>query len=360
MKAEKRHQLEQNLLADWLGEQIEAARPYAGTIAVVALGGVAIIALALYTFGSGTVVGSADWSQYFSAFNERNPDTALELVAEDIPSTTPGLWAQQSIGDLHASRGLMQLFSDREAAKNSLAKAEKAYQVVLDGASDAMLKNRARLGLAKVYEGQNRTDDAKKLFEEIVAVDKDSAIGKLAAQGVERLSNRRDLELLAWFEKQTPKRPSPLGGAGPGLPGLSNDLPDRPDLSLPGLGTDPGGLTPGLNLDGIGSGATDTPGLEFPKPGEAPAGGGTAPVEGTLPAEGTVPGEEKTEATPPVDGTPAPAADPTGEQQPPAATDPPGEQPAAAPAEPSPESPPSDSPAAAESTDPAKPEPQPE
>src|SRR5687768_7138686 len=31
MKAEKRHELQQNELADWLGEQIEAAKPYSGT-----------------------------------------------------------------------------------------------------------------------------------------------------------------------------------------------------------------------------------------------------------------------------------------------------------------------------------------
>jgi predicted negative regulator of RcsB-dependent stress response len=316
MKAEKRHQLEQNLLADWLGEQIEAARPYAGTIAVVALGAVAIIALAVYTFGSGTVVGSADWSQYFSAFNERDPSIALETVVKDIPTTAPGLWAQQSLGDMNASRGMMQLFSDREAAKTSLEKAEAAYKAVLAGASDPMLKNRARLGLAKVYEGLNRTEEAKKLFEELVAADKDSAIGKLAAQEIARLSNPRDLELLAWFDKQVPPRPSPLGGAGPGLPGMPNDLPERPDLSLPGLGSgssspNDSGLTPGLNLDGIGSGTADPPGLEFPKPGETPASDPPA-----------------SEAVPPADSAPA------GEQPPgasPPASPPSGEAPATAP-----------------------------
>jgi predicted negative regulator of RcsB-dependent stress response len=368
MKAEKRHQLEQNLLADWLGEQIEAARPYAGTIAVVALGGVAIIALAIYAFGSGTVVGSADWSQYFSAFNERDPGVALESVAKEIPSTTAGLWAQQSIGDLNASRGLMQLFSDRDAAKTSLEKAEEAYKAVLAGSPDAMLKNRARLGLAKVYEGQNRTDEAKKLFEEIAAVDKDSAIGKLAAQGVERLSNQRDVELLAWFAKQTPKRPSPLGGAGPGLPGMPSDLPDRPDLSLPGLDPVSGGdPTPGLNLEGIGSGATEPSGLEFPKPGDTPASGGTVPPVGTVPPagtappEGTVPAVGTPEGTPPGEGTPAPAIDPPGDQ-PPAATESPDEQPTMPPTG-GPESAPGtapEQPAAVDPIDPAKPEPQPE
>lgn len=323
MKAEKRHQLEQNLLADWLGDQIELARPYAGTIAVVALGTVAIIGLAIYTFSSSTVVGATDWSKYFSAFNERDPGVALEDVAKEIPTTAPGLWAQQSIGDMNSSRGLMQLFSDREAAKTSLEKAEEAYKAVLAGAADPMLKNRARLGLAKVYEGLNRTDEAKKLFEEIVAADKDSAIGKLAAQGVERLSNPRDLELLAWFDKQTPKRPSPLGGFGPGLPGLGNDLPDRPDLSLPGLGLGTGGdLLPGL--EGIGSGATESPGLEFPKPGEPPASGDTVPAD-AVPAD----------ATPPDPGTPPsdpPPAEPTGEQPPtaePSSAEPPTEPDAA-------------------------------
>jgi hypothetical protein len=84
------------------------------------------------------------------------------------------------------------------------------------------------------------------------------------------------------------------------LPGLPNDLPERPDLSLPGLGSpaDSGaGLGSGLNLEGLGSGKPDEPTLEFPKSSETKPGE-AAPVEN--PAEPAKPAE----AAKPAEGTP--------------------------------------------------------
>jgi hypothetical protein len=176
----------------------------------------------------------------------------------------------------------MQLFSDREEAKKSLEKAETALKQVEAQATEKMLKTRARLSLAKLYETLCRPEEAKKLYQQIAEDEKDSVVGQIAQRAVKRLSDPREVELLAWFAEQKPRRPSPGMGRG-GLPGLPNDLPERPDLSLPGLGTgaaEPGaGVGPGLNLEGLGTGKPDESKLEFPKPGE------TKPAEGDKPAE---------------------------------------------------------------------------
>ncbi|MCI0361946.1 MAG: hypothetical protein L0211_25975, partial [Planctomycetaceae bacterium] len=116
--------------------------------------------------------------------------------------------------------------------------------------------------------------------------EKDSAVGQVAQRALARLSDSRDTELLAWFAQQKPRKPSPGLGMG-GLPGLPNDLPERPDLSLPGLGSGPAdsglGAGSGLNLEGFGSGKTEDPKLEFPKPAATKLGE-TNPPEAEKPA----------------------------------------------------------------------------
>jgi len=304
MKAEKRHELEQNELADWLGEQIEAAKPYVPTIGIVLVGGTLVILLVIYLMGTGGAASARAWSLYFSAFNERDPELPLEAFAKEMPHTPAALWAVQSVGDIHLSRGSMQLFSDREEAKKSLEKAETALKQVKAEAKDKMLKTRANLSLAKLYETLCRPEEAKKLYQEIAEVEKDSVVGQIAQRAVKRLSDPREVELLAWFAEQKPRRPSPGMGTG-GLPGLPNDLPERPDLSLPGLGT--GATTPGtdigtgLNLEGLGTGKPDETKLEFPKPGETKPGetkpGEPAPPQ--KPTEAGKPGETKPAETKP-------------------------------------------------------------
>jgi hypothetical protein len=97
---------------------------------------------------------------------------------------------------------------------------------------------------------------------------------------------------------------------------LHNDLPERPDLSLPGLGTGATGIETGpgtgLNLEGIGSGATGTtPKLEFPKPADAKS-------TGEPPGEGAKPADPKPADPKPADPAPADPkpADPKPEDKP--------------------------------------------
>ncbi len=306
MKAEKRHELEKNELADWLGEQIELAKPYAPTIGIVVIGGIAIALLAIYVIGSGGAASARAWSGYFSAIQEPQPELPLEGFAKDMPDSSASLWALQAVGDINLAEGSQLLFTNREDAKKSLDKAEQVLKRVEAGATDPALKTRARLSLGKVYESLCRPEEAKKYYEQVVAAEKDSALGKLAARAVKRLADPREVALLAWFAEQKPRKPAPGIGTG-GLPGFPNDLPERPDLSLPGLGsgaTDTGtGLGTGagtgadLNLEGLGTGTTPEPGLEFPKPGE------TKPGE-TRPAESKPDGAPASE-NPAADAKPA-------------------------------------------------------
>jgi hypothetical protein len=306
MKAEKRHELEKNELADWIGEQIEAAKPYAPTIGIVLVGGTLAALLAIYLMGTSGTAAARAWSSYFTAVNEREPEIPLEQFVKELPDTPASLWAEQTLGDINLIQGSQALFSNREEAKKLLDKAETSLTKVNAEAKNPMLLARAKLSLAKLYEAKCLPEKAKAFYEEVVQLEKDSAIGKLAQQGVERMSDPRDVELLAWFAEQKPRRPAPGMGSG-GLPGLPNDLPERPDLSLPGLGTSPtdpatgAGIGSGLNLEGLGTDKAAEPTLEFPKPGD------------TKPGD-TKPSESKPAEPPPAETTPAEVPKSEGEK----------------------------------------------
>jgi tetratricopeptide (TPR) repeat protein len=257
MKSEKRHELQKNELAEWMGEQLEAARPHAFAIVLGIVLVIGAIVLFVAYSGAGGAAGAVAWNKYFSALNERDPSAALDQLASAEAGTPVGLWATQSYGDHFLTSATMEMFRDRDTAKKSLEKAETAYKKVESAASDPLLKSRARLGLGKVYESLNQTEEAAKWYKLVADTQKDTAIGKAAAKAAERMADPREIAALAWFAQQKPRLPTPTPGAGSPLPGLPNDLPERPDLSLPGLG-----------LDGIGAEKPESPAVEFPKPGE--------------------------------------------------------------------------------------------
>ncbi len=283
MKSERRHELQQNELADWLGEKIEAMKPHATQIALAVVL-VVLVAIGLVWFlGGDDSVSARNWERYFAAVNQpRDREQALQKVATTSPGSPAALWAQMAIGDQNAAEGGRAMFSDRPEAQKLLTKAESSYKIVEAGAKDPQLKGRAQYGLGRVYESLCKPQEAVKQYEAAAALLKDSALGKAAAADALRMKVREQVELLAWFAEQTPKRPAPIPGLGGGIPGLPNDLPSRPDISVPSFG---GPI--GLNLDNIGTGVPPAPGPEFPAPGTTtspPAPDGTAPGTTAPPA----------------------------------------------------------------------------
>jgi hypothetical protein len=260
MKSDRRHELKHNELSDWLGERMEAIQPHATAIALVAVALFAVVIISIRYFGMEDSAAAQGWSKYFGAVNDREPAKVLEKLATQSAGSKPGLWAHQAMADMQLSQGAAMLHSDRSEAQKLLQKAEAAYKHV-ENAADPMLKSRARLGLAKVYESLCKPDEARKYYEMVAEAAKGEAIGKAAAADAQRLKNSRQVAFLEWFAKQQPKRPAPMSGLGGGLPGLPN-LPDRPDISPP----------VGLGLDNLGAGLPSESTPAFPAPAStAPA-----------------------------------------------------------------------------------------
>jgi hypothetical protein len=294
MKAERRHELKHNELADWMGERLEMLRPHATGILLGVGLLLAIVLGSVWYFSGETAAASKAWSQYFQAFSEREPQKILQNLADEQSGSKAAWWAVIALGDINLSEGAGMLHTDRSEAKKRLELAEQAYKKA-ELSDDRMLKNRARLGLAKVKESQCLPDEARKYYELVAQSEKDSAIGKAAATDAKRMNDRREVAFLDWFAGQTPKRPAPFPGLGGGIPGLPNDLPERPDIGLP----------KGLGLDNIGTSAPPEPAPTLPSPGAVVPP--TTPLEiapdaakaGEPKAAESKPGDAKPDETPP-------------------------------------------------------------
>ncbi len=239
MKTQRRHELQTNQLADYLGMRLQQIQPYYTHITV---GVVAIAALCVggvYYMNTQKARGGVSWSDYFDAFGARDAK-ALERVGEVHDGTTAALWAQQSAGDIKLATGAGTLYTDRDEAETSLKDAEKLFLAVEAGTTeDTMLRQRACFGLGQVYESLFKIEKAQEYYGKAAASDPDSAFGKAATRRCEQLSDPAVQGWYNWFGRQKPVVPGGASGSVSDGPRVSDDLdtlPDRPNPSFPGSG----------------------------------------------------------------------------------------------------------------------------
>jgi predicted negative regulator of RcsB-dependent stress response len=276
MKAERKHELKHNDLDDILGRVTHFLRENGVVLAI----GAAVVVLVILTYAIFVRTGdisdpAGKWNDYFYALSDDSALEELQKFVDANPNSTeaPVLWAKLSLADLKFARAARDLFTDRKAAETTLAEAEKLYADVEKAGPRTLLRDRARIGLAKVYESQNKPEEALRYYDMVLSsTGADSPQGKMAERGKRRLSNPANLEFLAWFEQQQPA-PRRTGGIpfdhGQGPDGF----PELPGFGLPGLFD---GAGPELDLPG-----TRPPGASTPPPRPTPPAGdaGEEPID---------------------------------------------------------------------------------
>ena len=84
MKAERRHELKHNELADWLGERMEILKPHAtGILLGVVLLVLLVLGGVLYFSGESRAAATA-WSDYFGALNEEQDELMTEVLRRAV------------------------------------------------------------------------------------------------------------------------------------------------------------------------------------------------------------------------------------------------------------------------------------
>lgn len=273
MKAERKHELEHNELDDLLVKSMHVLRENGVIIAIVAIG--LIVGAGVYAYRMTTQSISADaglWENYFLALSDsKDAERELESLIDEQDrrgqtAALPVLWARLSLGNIKLSQGTRKLFENRDDAVASLEEAEANFQAVEKNAPrNPELRDRARMGLAEVYESLSRPEDARKYYGMVAKAAQESPLGKLAVRGERRVSQKANQEFLTWFAQQKPiKKPS-------GLPPFDmKDPPDVPDFSLPPLpGSDDKPITPGLKIPSkLPDDAGNTDGKKPTEPGD--------------------------------------------------------------------------------------------
>lgn len=296
MKSAHRHELETNALAHKLELYIERYKGYGSWIIGGLIALVLIILLASYLTGMSAAHNTEAWDTFNQAITSTPPQIDdLHRAASENPGTPMQEMADMTWADaqvLIAARGYL---ANRPKALEILAKAESTYESVLRSTSNDSLKERAHLGLARVYEMQNKLDKAKDEYGKITGTY--AAYAKVQS---ERLAKPETQEAYTWLA--TAQLPLPKAPGGPGIPGQHPEFSPG-ELNLPAAGPPAAppkaedtkaandafdALLKSLKDDGK---KAETP--DRYKEGERPADGKTDTGKAAAPAPGEKPAAEK-------------------------------------------------------------------
>jgi hypothetical protein len=162
-----------------------------------------------------------------------------QAVADEFPESPIGILARLRQADRELEDAVSSMFTNREAAKDSLESADKAYKQLEDRKDiNDSVRERVLVGLARVAECRcDGTDDAisaaSAAWERVLKTFPDSKTFKtIAEERIKRLASADSREFYAWFSTQNPKPGDDLmmpqdGGpeqvpAAPSFPSLLN------------------------------------------------------------------------------------------------------------------------------------------
>ena len=285
MKTERRHDLQTNELADWLGTKIQSVQPYSKIAMGAVIGGVALIFAVMFLSGQRSRQQASSWQVLYAATLQRDA-TKLEEVAKSNQGTMAGTWALQSAGDVLRAEGVSLLHIDRAQASRQLGRARTNYQqAIKQSDNDNMLKPRALIGLAQCYEALGNAKEARQQYDRVIQDWPGSAMEKVARARRDFLEQSSTREFLAWFDDQEPLVPdmgtSSLFDGTPGgaMFGAGANGSGVPDSSLPfGTLQPPDDASGAANLDQPGEGGVSVSDLIVMPENEAPSADDSPPA----------------------------------------------------------------------------------
>jgi hypothetical protein len=208
MKAEHRHQLQTNVLADQMGRLYQNMKSPGQTSSVLGwtLGGLLIVAVVAWQYLAGTALtdGSALWLNADAATHD-DPSSMLrrlEILADDSHGTLAGRTARFEVARLMFEMGERDdaIMSRAESVK-SLGRARDLYEELSrECADEPLLRQEALMGVAKAEESlagskdpANAEEDLKKALESYKKLANeypDSFQGKAAAARIKVLEGQ--------------------------------------------------------------------------------------------------------------------------------------------------------------------------
>lgn len=176
MKAERRHNLKSNELADSLGQLTSFLRQHGSKLLAGLLLVVLALAVGLYLYRSGKQEQERAWQQLVAAVDGRAGLRAddLERLAEQAGDKDLAAYAWLQLGDQLLNEYLLVPEIDRTSTAE---KVERASKIVADNYGEQkLIAVRAKINLGILYEDLGRWDSARQIYQELA---KDGSLGSL-------------------------------------------------------------------------------------------------------------------------------------------------------------------------------------
>jgi hypothetical protein len=237
MKSERRHELQHNVLADWLAKAAEAVQPYQNMILAAVI--VVVVAVLGYTWWSRASLAQTTqaWDELNTAIEMGNPEK-LTKVIEGYPNSNVAMVATLLLADYHLGAGCNQLFVNKAMAQQELTKATEMYIAVRErGAKQPSLRERATYGLARAKEAKGDLAPAAQLYAEVVSDWPGGAFAGAAKQRLDDLNRPATRKLYDQFAHFDPK------------PAFTGEPGQKPSFDLNSLPSDAPPSKPSANGD---------------------------------------------------------------------------------------------------------------
>lgn len=281
MRRERRHELQENELAELLGRWLSKIAPYSRSITVGILAALLLyVAWAVWASWARAVEQDA-WNALYTAL-ETGSAADLEAVAERYPRTNPGRWAQLLAADFRLRVGCYEILNNKANAAQELRKAVDGYLALHDVAVSPLFQQRVLWGLARAYEamsgtrqGQGELEKAVKTYEELVQRWPDGLYSELARRRIAFLAKEENKRFYDMFAAYEPPKTAPTSTPEPPAGGTVPVVPS------PGQGEAAAGkTTPQASGQQTGEPKATAQGNSAPAPQTTQQAGGTGSTGG--------------------------------------------------------------------------------
>lgn len=216
MKSERRHELQENDLADSVEQLSERLRPYVTPILSVAIGALILVLVGLFVSSRWEANRSESWDTCLAALVTGDPEGFREVILR-YPGTPAAQWAELILADRNLSEATDLLFAKmdpaNDVARERLEVAVAAYADVLSQRPTDMVAERATMGLAKARESLGELDQARRGYEAVANEYPSSPMANLATEHADDLAQDKTKAFYNWFAEQrlanvAPEEPS--------------------------------------------------------------------------------------------------------------------------------------------------------
>ena len=223
MKSERRHDLQTNALADWLGNKITAVQSNATWI----VGGLLLLMIVvLFLFirqNRLESVATTGWTRLQNGTNaglvavSQQQPLALSNATRDLEDLTReyagkpvAAYAYLTLGDLFLQNGQAQYVPNKTAARDAFGEAARFYQEAAKHPASADMESRALFCLGKSLEWQLKLNQAKDVYGKVEGpyqLEAQARIRNLDQKGTEAFYK----QYAEWKPKQEPTRENRYG-----------------------------------------------------------------------------------------------------------------------------------------------------